>query len=223
MSPAGAAVEEASQRLVLEALGLPPSAAVGFVTGATAANSSASSPPATACSSAPGWDVEARGLIGAPPLRVLVGEEVHPSLLVALRLLGLGADGAERVAAGPQGAMRSRRARRRARAGEGRSLVCAQAGNVNTGAFDPFGAIVEAARERGECWVHVDGAFGLWAAASPSLRRARRRRRGRRLVVGRRPQVAQRPLRLRRWRSSPTAARRAARSARAPATCSRTR
>ena len=170
MSPAGAAVEEATQRLTLEALGLPAGAAVGFVTGATAANFVGILAARHRLLEGVGWNVEARGLIGAPPLRILVGEEVHPSLLVALRMAGLGADVAERVGAGPQGAMRADALADALARADGPVLVCAQAGNVNTGASDPFREIVAAARERGQCWVHVDGAFGLWAAVSPSLR-----------------------------------------------------
>ncbi|MGZ8649325.1 MAG: pyridoxal phosphate-dependent decarboxylase family protein, partial [Solirubrobacteraceae bacterium] len=116
-----------------------------------------------------GWDVEADGLTGAPPIRVLVGDQVHASLLVALRYAGLGAGRAMRVAVDDQGAMRADALREALEDGEGPAIVCAQAGEVNTGAFDPLDAIADAAAEHG-AWVHVDGAFGLWAAASPRLR-----------------------------------------------------
>ena len=169
-SPGAAAVEEAAQALVLDALGLPAEAVVGFATGATAGNFVGVLAARHRLLERAGWDVEARGLSGAPPLRVVVGEEVHPSLLVALRMAGLGADAAERVATGPQGAMRADALADSLASADGPVLVCAQAGNVNTGAFDPLRDVVAAARERGECWVHVDGAFGLWAAAAPPLR-----------------------------------------------------
>src|SRR5919108_633605 len=111
-----------------------------------------------------GWDVEADGLAGAPPIRVLVGEHVHASLLVALRYAGLGAP--VRVAADDQGAMR---ADELARALDGPAIVCAQVGEVNTGASDPVDEVITVAHEHG-AWVHVDGAFGMWAAASPAFR-----------------------------------------------------
>jgi len=117
-----------------------------------------------------GWDVEADGLAGSPGVRVLVGDEVHPSLLNALRMAGLGSGRAERVPVDGQGAMRADALAEALASEAGPALVCAQAGNVNTGALDPVGEIAAAADERGACWVHVDGAFGLWAAAAPSLR-----------------------------------------------------
>ena len=169
-SPGAAAVEQAAERLVLEALGLPGGAAVGFASGATAGNFVGILAARHRLLERAGWDVEARGLAGSPPLRVLVGEEVHASLLVSLRMAGLGAAGAQRVPAGAQGAIDAGPLVESLAAADGPVLVCAQAGNVNTGAFDPLAEIVSAAREHGECWVHVDGAFGLWAAASPSLR-----------------------------------------------------
>ena len=111
-----------------------------------------------------GWDVEAKGLFGAPPLRVVVGEEVHVSVLKALSLLGLGRERVERVAVDGQGRMRPDALPPL----DEPTILCLQAGNVNTGAFDPAGAIVDRARAAG-AWVHVDGAFGLWARAAPSL------------------------------------------------------
>jgi glutamate/tyrosine decarboxylase-like PLP-dependent enzyme len=169
-SPAGAAVDAVAEDWVLEALGLPPDAAVGFVTGATAGNLVGVLAARHRLLGDAGWNVEADGLAGSPPVRVLVGEEVHASLLVALRMAGFGAERAERVATDDQGAMRADAFAKALAAGEGPTLVCAQAGNVNTGALDPVGEIASAARERGDAWVHVDGAFGLWAAASPALR-----------------------------------------------------
>jgi glutamate/tyrosine decarboxylase-like PLP-dependent enzyme len=112
-----------------------------------------------------GWDVEADGLFGAPPIHVVVGDEVHPSLIKALGLLGLGRNRVERVPVDEQGRMRANEMPRLV----GPTIVCAQAGNVNTGAVDPLAEICTRARESA-AWVHVDGAFGLWAAAVPSLR-----------------------------------------------------
>jgi glutamate/tyrosine decarboxylase-like PLP-dependent enzyme len=168
-SPAAAAVETAAERWVLEALGLPLDAGVGFTTGATMGNFTGIAAARHALLERAGWDVEADGLTGAPPIRVLVGDQVHASLLVALRYAGLGAGRAVRVAVDDQGAMRADALREALQDGEGPAIVCAQAGEVNTGAFDPLDAIADAAAEHG-AWVHVDGAFGLWAAASPRLR-----------------------------------------------------
>ncbi|MFL5371655.1 MAG: pyridoxal phosphate-dependent decarboxylase family protein, partial [Myxococcales bacterium] len=116
-----------------------------------------------------GWDVEARGLCGAPRVRIVAGEEVHVSMLAALRMLGFGTDCLEKVEVDGQGRMVPSSLRRVIADAQGPIIVCAQAGNVNTGAFDSLGEIVEIARER-SAWVHVDGAFGLWAAVSPWLR-----------------------------------------------------
>ena len=168
-SPAAAAVETAAERWVVEALGLPLDAAVGFTTGATMANFTGIAAARHALLERAGWDVEADGLTGAPAIRVLVGEQVHASLLVAVRYAGLGAGRAVRVAADDQGAMRADALREALEEGDGPAIVCAQAGEVNTGAFDPLAEIADAAAEHG-AWVHVDGAFGLWAAASPRLR-----------------------------------------------------
>jgi glutamate/tyrosine decarboxylase-like PLP-dependent enzyme len=160
-SPAAAAVEAVTERWLLEALGLPAGAAVGVTTGATMANLTGVLAARHAQLERAGWGVEARGLVGAPPVRVLVGEQVHASLLVALRYAGLGAP--ERVAADDQGAMDPGALR----VDDRPTIVCAQAGEVNTGACDPLADVVDAA---GDAWVHVDGAFGLWAAASPRFR-----------------------------------------------------
>jgi glutamate/tyrosine decarboxylase-like PLP-dependent enzyme len=164
-SPAAGAVEAVAERWVLEALGLPADAGVGVTTRATLANMTGILAGRHAQLAAAGWDVERDGLIGAPPLRVLVGEQVHASLLVALRYAGLGRP--ELVPADDQGAMRADALA--AVLGDGPAIVCAQAGEVNTGACDPLDDVVTAAHAHG-AWVHVDGAFGLWAAASPRLR-----------------------------------------------------
>ena len=149
---------------MLDALGLPASARVGFVTGATVANLVGLAAARHRVLANVGWDVEERGLTGAPPVRIVVGEEVHVALLKALRILGFGSAGLVRMPVDANGAMLAD-----GLAFDGPAIVCAQAGNVNTGACDPLEAIVAAAHEAG-AWVHVDGAFGLWAAASPDLR-----------------------------------------------------
>src|SRR5215213_2345524 len=168
VSPAGAAVETVTSRWLLEVLGLPLDASVGFVTGATMANLVGLAAARHRVLATAGWDVEERGLTGAPPVRILVGDEVHVSLLKALRLLGFGSAGVERIPVDANGAMQPGGMAAALRDSVGPAIVCAQAGNVNTGACDPLPPIVAAAREAGG-WVHVDGAFGLWAAASPAL------------------------------------------------------
>jgi glutamate/tyrosine decarboxylase-like PLP-dependent enzyme len=166
-SPAAAAIEAVTERWVLDALHLPADAGVGFTTGATMANFTCIAAARHAVLARAGWDVEADGLAGAPPITLVVGEHVHASMLVALRYAGLGPARAVRIAA-PGGAMDARELER-ALTGDGPTLVCAQAGEVNTGACDPLDAIADAAHAHG-AWLHVDGAFGLWAAAAPSLR-----------------------------------------------------
>jgi glutamate/tyrosine decarboxylase-like PLP-dependent enzyme len=116
-----------------------------------------------------GWDVQEDGLAGAPPVHLVVGAEAHVTILTSLRMLGLGSQRVKRVAADAQGRMRADALREVLASCDGPTIVCAQAGNVNTGAFDPFDEIVPLVREKG-AWLHVDVAFGLWAAASPSLR-----------------------------------------------------
>jgi glutamate/tyrosine decarboxylase-like PLP-dependent enzyme len=170
MSPAVALIEETVARWVLELTGLPTGASVGFTTGATMANLTGLAAARGAVLERAGWDVEANGLNGAPPIRLIAGDEIHATALSALRLLGMGSRSAIRVAADGQGRMRPDALREvLARGGGGPTIVCAQAGNVNSGAIDPFEEIADATREAG-AWLHVDGAFGLWAAASPSLR-----------------------------------------------------
>ena len=158
-------VEEVACGWLLDVLGLPADSGVGFTTGAQMANVTGLAAARHALLARAGWDVEEQGLAGAPPLRVFVGDEAHVTLWRALRLLGIGRAQVEVVPADDQGAMR---ADALAAALDGPAIVCAQAGNVNTGAFDPLAEIAAAAREHG-AWVHVDGAFGLWAAASPAL------------------------------------------------------
>jgi glutamate/tyrosine decarboxylase-like PLP-dependent enzyme len=169
LSPAAAVVEEVAGRWLLDLLGLPPTASVGFVTGCHMANFTALAAARHELLRRAGWDVEAGGLQGAPRLRVIVGDEVHVSVIGALRLLGLGTTQIVRVAADAQGRMCTE-ALAAAFAGEPiPTIVCAQAGNVNTGAFDPLAEIADIVARHG-AWLHVDGAFGLWAAASPALR-----------------------------------------------------
>jgi glutamate/tyrosine decarboxylase-like PLP-dependent enzyme len=163
LGPGAAALEEVALHWLLEALQLPTGSAGGFVTGATMANFTALAAARHALLERVGWDVEARGLFGAPPLAVVVGEEVHVSLLKALGLLGLGRDRVVRVPTDAQGRIRADQLPTL----DERTIVCLQAGNVNTGASDPVGEIAGIAH-RAQAWVHVDGAFGLWAAAAPT-------------------------------------------------------
>ena len=165
MSPIGARLESISQRWLLELLALPEQSACGFVTGATMANFTALAAARHALLKRAGWDVEAEGLFGAPPLNVVAGDEVHVSLLKALGLLGLGRERVIRVPVDKQGRMRADELPTLT----DKTIVCIQAGNVNSGAFDPARAICEAAQAAG-AWVHVDSAFGLWATAVPSLK-----------------------------------------------------
>jgi glutamate/tyrosine decarboxylase-like PLP-dependent enzyme len=162
MSPTAATLEEIVQRWILELLGLPAESGAGFVTCTTMANFSGLAAARSAILHHAGWNVEEDGLFGAPAIRVVVGEEVHVSLLKALNMLGLGRSRVETVPADAQGRMRGDALP----ALDDRTIVCIQAGNVNTGAFDPAEEICARARQQG-AWVHVDGAFGLWAAVSP--------------------------------------------------------
>jgi glutamate/tyrosine decarboxylase-like PLP-dependent enzyme len=168
-SPAAAAIEAVTERWVLEALGLPVGGAVGFTTGATAANFTCAAAARNALLAREGWDVEADGMAGSPPIRVIAGEQVHASMLLGLRYAGFGSARVVRVPADEQGAMRADSLRRALAVGAGPVLICAQAGEVNTGAFDPLEEIAGLAAEH-RAWLHVDGAFGMWAAASPRYR-----------------------------------------------------
>lgn len=161
-SPVAAKLETVALRWLTELLGLPEGSGGGFVTGATMGNFAGLAAARHAQLQAAGWDVEAQGLFGAPPITVITGEEVHTSLLKALAMLGLGRERVVRVPVDGQGRMRAEALPQV----DGPAIICAQAGNVNTGAFDPLEAICRRAREMG-AWVHVDGAFGLWAAVVP--------------------------------------------------------
>jgi glutamate/tyrosine decarboxylase-like PLP-dependent enzyme/dienelactone hydrolase len=165
-SPAAAVAEEVAAGWALELLGLPAVASVGFVTGTQMANFSCLAAARGTLLREIGWDVEAQGLFGAPPIEVLVGDEVHVTVLRALRFLGLGQERVTRVAVDANGAVDPAALESALRTVDGPALVCAQAGNVNTGACDPLEPIADAAAAHG-AWLHVDGAFGLWAAASP--------------------------------------------------------
>lgn len=161
-SPAGSAIEHVAAKWLVDLLGMPANTSVGFVTGATMANFTALAAARHHILERQSWDVEAHGLYGAPPLTVVVGEEVHASVRAALAYLGLGRDRVVVVPVDNQGRMRADKMP----ALDAGTIVCTQAGNVNTGAFDPIGDISDAAHAA-RAWVHVDGAFGMWAAASP--------------------------------------------------------
>jgi glutamate/tyrosine decarboxylase-like PLP-dependent enzyme len=163
MSPVAVTLEHVARRWLVELFGLPSTTVAGFVTGATMANFTALAAARHAVLARVGWDVEARGLAGAPDLTVVVGDEVHPSVVKGLGLLGLGRERVHRVPVDAQGRLRADALP----SISGPTIVCAQAGNVNTGAFDPVEEIVARAHEA-DAWVHVDGAFGLWAAAAPA-------------------------------------------------------
>jgi glutamate/tyrosine decarboxylase-like PLP-dependent enzyme len=169
MSPAMAALEVCTARWILDVLQLPAESSVGFVTGAHAANVTALAAARHEVLRRARWDVEALGLQGAPQLTLIAGEEAHVSIHAACRLIGIGSRTILRVATDSHGRMRPDALEWALSASSGPTIVCAQAGNVNTGACDPLTEIAELARERG-AWLHVDGAFGLWAAASPRHR-----------------------------------------------------
>lgn len=168
LTPAHSAVEDVAEAWVLDLLGLPPESAVGFVTGGTMANFTCLAAARDEVLRRAGWDVAGRGLVGSPGVRVVAGEERHDTVDLALRYLGLGAP--ETVAADAQGRIDPAALREALEHHDGRPLVVVlQAGNVHSGAFDPFTEAIEVAHAHG-AWVHVDGAFGLFAAASPAHR-----------------------------------------------------
>jgi glutamate/tyrosine decarboxylase-like PLP-dependent enzyme len=169
-TPAAAVAEAVAAGWVLDLLGLPAEAGVGFATGATMANFTALAAARNALLAGEGWDVEARGLFGAPEVQVVLGGEAHSSVYLTLRLLGFGAERVHVAEADEQGRMRPEALAAVLAGLAGPAVMCLQAGNVCSGAFDPFAALIPLARERG-AWVHVDGAFGLWACAAPGLSR----------------------------------------------------
>ncbi len=164
-SPVGAALEKVCRTWITDVLGLPTEAEVGFVTSATMANFAGLAAARHALLQSQGWDVEVSGLFGSSPITVIVGDEVHVSLLKALSMLGLGRDRVVRVPVDGQGRIIPAKIPQI----EGPTIVCLQSGNVNTGAFDAAEEIVSKLQGTG-AWIHIDGAFGLWAAASPSRR-----------------------------------------------------
>ena len=165
MSPAACAIEATAKRWLIEILGLPPGTHASLTTGTTTADMTAFVAARRAVLLRHGWDVERQGLAGAPPIRAIVGDEVHTTVYRALSVVGIGRGQIHHVPVDDQGRMRVDALP----SIEGPTIVCVQAGNVNTGSFDPVAAIGRRVRPRG-AWVHVDGAFGLWAAASRNLR-----------------------------------------------------
>ena len=164
MSPVAARLHDVVTGWLTELLGLPTGTAAVFVTGASMANTAALAAARDHQLARVGWDVQADGLFGAPELTVVIGENAHSTVSKALGLVGLGRDRVRRIPADDQGRMRADCLPEDV---TGPAVICAQAGEVNTGAFDPFPAILEWAR-RHQAWVHVDGAFGLWALADAS-------------------------------------------------------
>jgi glutamate/tyrosine decarboxylase-like PLP-dependent enzyme len=162
-TPATAQLEQVALNWLLDLFKLPPACGGAFVTGATMANFSALAAARHALLKRAGWNVEADGLFGAPPITVIVGDEAHPTLFKSLGLLGLGRNRVVKVPVDAQGRLRADKMPSLS----GPTIVCVQAGNVNTGACDPFPEICERAHAAG-AWVHVDGAFGLWATTAPS-------------------------------------------------------
>ena len=171
LSPAAAAAEQVAGEWMLDLLGLPRDASFGLPTGAGLGNAVGLAAGRHVVLARVGWDVESQGLYGAPEVQVVIGEEAHATLLTALQYLGLGRDRVVRIPTDEQGRMRVDDL---ASALDGLTdaplLVAAQAGNVNTGAFDPMDEIADRLAGHPNAWLHVDGAFGLWAQVSPKLR-----------------------------------------------------
>lgn len=165
-TPSAAAAEEAAAHALLDLLDLPRSSSVGFVTGATMANFTCLAAARSEVLRRAGWDVESDGLFGAPPITVILGEEAHSTVFSALRYLGLGDRRVVRIPVDAQGAMRPDAFQEAIAGISGPIIAIAQAGQINTGAFDPFPKIAQATLAK-NAWLHVDGAFGLWARAAP--------------------------------------------------------
>ncbi|QJU60507.1 aspartate aminotransferase family protein [Sphingomonas sp. AP4-R1] len=168
-APAASAIEAVAAGWLLDLLGLPAEASVGFVTGATIANFVCLAAARSEMLRRVGWDVEADGLFGAPPLRVLIGADAHATVFSGLKFLGLGAQRVSTIATDEAGRMLPAALEQALAEEGGPAIVIAQSGQINTGASDPFAEIVPLCRAAG-AWLHVDGAFGLWAHASPALR-----------------------------------------------------
>jgi glutamate/tyrosine decarboxylase-like PLP-dependent enzyme len=169
LSPMVSVIEQVAGSWLRELAGLPEKMSVGFVTGCQMANFTSLAAARHRVLRDAGWDVEANGLFGAPPIEIFIGDEAHYTISMALRLLGLGAQRVHRIPTDEQGRMRADALKSELAKVNAKSpaIVVAQAGSVNTGAFDPLPEIADAARSR-RAWLHVDGAFGLWAAASPN-------------------------------------------------------
>ncbi|MBM2840244.1 MAG: Pyridoxal-dependent decarboxylase [Bacteroidetes bacterium] len=164
IAPVTSYLEEVSLRWLIDLFGLPAGSGGGFVTGATVANFTGLAAARNAVLRKAGWNVEADGLFGAPPITIMISGEAHPTLIKSLGMLGLGRNRVIRVPTDSQGRMRAEQLPRVSPP----AIVCVQVGNVNTGAIDPIKRIIAQAHSDG-AWVHIDGAFGLWAAASPRM------------------------------------------------------
>lgn len=165
-TPSTAAAEAQAAKALLDLMDLPREASTGFVTGGTMANFTCLAAARNAVLARAGWDVESDGLFGAPPITVILGEEAHSTVFAALKYLGLGANRVARVGVDRNGAIETEAFAKAMAAASGPIIAIAQAGQINTGAFDPFVDIAAIAHEK-YAWVHVDGAFGLWARATP--------------------------------------------------------
>src|SRR5262249_53184980 len=168
-SPIASVVEDVASEWLLGLFGLPKTASVGFVTGCQMANFTRLAAGRYHVLEPAGWNVEEDGLTGAPPINIVVGDEAHVTIFAGLRMLGLGSRNVKRIAADGQGRLRPEELKRLLPTLKGPIIICAQAGNVNTGSFDPLDAVAEQARQH-NAWLHVDGAFGLWGAVSPELK-----------------------------------------------------
>ncbi|MBI4921740.1 MAG: aspartate aminotransferase family protein [Devosia nanyangense] len=168
-TPAVAAIEELAERWLVELLDLPVGSSVGFTTGATVANGVCLAAARTGTLLQAGWDPDADGLFGAPPVQVLIGADAHSSLFSSLQLIGFGYNRVTKIDTDAEGRMLPAALERAIGKAAGPKIVIAQAGQINTGCFDPFAEIVAIGKAHG-AWVHVDGAFGLWARAAPGLK-----------------------------------------------------
>lgn len=168
-TPAVSAIEDQAERWLVELLDLPQGSSVGFTTGATVANGTCLAAARTRVLLDAGWDADADGLFGAPPVNVYIGADAHSSLFSSLQLIGFGYNRVIRIATDAQGRMLPAELAQAMEAREGPAIVIAQAGQINTGCFDPFAEIAAIGRRHG-AWLHVDGAFGLWARVSPHER-----------------------------------------------------
>ncbi len=168
-SPAAASFEAVAATWLLSVLGLPERSSVGFVTGATVANFTCLAAARGEVLRQAGWNADALGLFGAPPITVLIGDDAHTTIFSALQFLGLGHDRVVRIPTDMQGRIRTGEFEKTLRNLSGPIIAVLQAGQINTGAFDAFADLIPLAQQKA-AWVHVDGAFGLWARASPSAK-----------------------------------------------------